>query len=484
MRISGAQMEDCRAVTPTDVLDALPIMVWQVDCHGRRTFLNRAWCAFTGRSPEEALAGSWEDIIHPDDQGCLQLFQKSFAVRHPFAFEYRARRADGQYRWMMDVGEPLHTPDGEFAGYVGFCHNVHRRKELAQAGQQFERQFRELLENINLIAVCLDVDGRVAFANECLLDMTGWTLDTILGESWFDRFVPSSNTWIRRIFAANMQSGTIPRYFQNDILTRSGEHRFISWNNTILRDAAGAVTGVACIGEDITARKLAEDELCASQEQLKELVAELSFAEERERRRIATELHDGVAQNLVFAKFKANELLQASSDCESQQTARSLRETLEQTIDEIRSLTFQLSPPLLYEVGFEAALEWLGEQFQDKHGFRVNLEIDDNPKPLGEDVSVTLFQMVRELLVNATKHAEASRITIRLTATKNRLRITVADNGRGIDLSGSADKAAMPDGFGLFNIRQRMQYINGKMAMESSPGAGTTITLYAPLNRS
>jgi PAS domain S-box-containing protein len=356
----------------------------------------------------------------------------------------------------------------------------HRRKK-DHAARQYDRQVRELVESINLLAVRLDQEGRITFCNDCLLDLTGWRRDEVYGKDWFDLFVPPDHTRLRQLFQAGIRTGVFPGSLQHDIVTRQGERRFIAWNNAILRDPSGRIAGTAGIGEDVTDRIHGEQALYFSQAQLKELVAELAFAEERERRRIATELHDGVAQSLAFAKFKINECLADSGSGDQKSSALSVRETLEDSIDEIRKLAFRLSPPFLHEAGIEAALEWLAEQFQQEHGFQVVMVSDHEPKPLAEDLAITIFQMARELLINVAKHAAATRVTITLIRKGGRLQLTVADDGCGMDPTRLNDRTRMPAGFGLFNIHQRLQFIRGEMILDSQPGTGTTIMLNTPL---
>ena len=146
------------------------------------------------------------------------------------------------------------------------------------------------------------------------------------------------------------------------------------------------------------------------------------------------------------------------------------------SIQKVRFLTSQLSPPLLYEVGFGSAIRWLGDKFQQENGINVEILGDAVKKELGDEVSVTLFQVVRELLVNITKHANAHNVTIMISLDVGRITIKVTDDGIGFDVT----RAGKKDEFGLFNIRQKMIHLNGKITFESEIGTGTCICLEAP----
>jgi signal transduction histidine kinase len=259
-----------------------------------------------------------------------------------------------------------------------------------------------------------------------------------------------------------------------------------------IRSEDGKLLGIAEFASDITEQKHAEDELQKTHtelesrvrertEQLTSLTAELSLVEERERRRIATELHDQVGQTLIMSKIKLDSL---SLDLPAEDFAASLgeiRKQITRSLEDIRSLTFQLSPPLLYEVGFEAAVEWLGEEFEEKYGFRVEFQDDGKRKPLDEETGVALFQMVRELLVNVANHAKAKKVGISVEKVSGKIRISVVDNGTGFDAMNGMRRRKR--GFGLFNIRQRIEYMGGSLEIESRMGDGACVTLVLPLRK-
>jgi signal transduction histidine kinase len=230
-----------------------------------------------------------------------------------------------------------------------------------------------------------------------------------------------------------------------------------------------------------TRRKRAEDQLLDSQKQLRHLAAELGLAEERERRRLASALHDRVGHSLAIAKLK---LRTAQALCPGSSPARpleELREILDDAIRDTRSLTFDLSPPILYELGFESAVEWLAEQLDQDHQIQVTVEDDGQVKPLDEDLRVFLFRAVRELLVNVVKHAKASTAVVRLCRDDQNIEITVQDDGVGFAAEAPGSLRRHVGGFGLFNIREQLDLRRGSLEIQSEPGKGTRVVLTAPL---
>jgi signal transduction histidine kinase len=224
----------------------------------------------------------------------------------------------------------------------------------------------------------------------------------------------------------------------------------------------------------------AEAEIRMQQDRLQALSSELMMAEERERRRIAGVLHDTVVQMLAVAKLKTDSL-RRNPQCEAQRPRlEEVLELIERSITHSRLLTAELSPPVLYELGLAAAVQWLGDRLRQQHGVSFEMISDRQRWPLSEQTKVVLFQAVRELMVNVIKHARASRCVVRLARDGEMLKVQVEDNGQGFDPD-RRQVDYMAGGFGLFNIRQRLVYLGGSLQVESRHGAGAIATMYAPL---
>ncbi len=234
---------------------------------------------------------------------------------------------------------------------------------------------------------------------------------------------------------------------------------------------------------EITERKKAEEKLLIYQKQLRSLASELSLAEERLRRRIATNVHDHVGQNLAISKIKIESLRESVASPELAEDLDEIRDLISQTIESTRSLTFELSPPVLYELGFEAAVEWLVRQTRQQHGLSTEFKGDGQTKPLDNNVRILLFQAVRELLVNVAKHAQARNVTVSTRRVGNEIRVSVEDDGVGFDISQTGSYDYKTGGFGLFSIRERLGHIGGRLEVKSKPGLGTRITLTAPIDQ-
>ncbi|MHB8078865.1 MAG: sensor histidine kinase [Candidatus Krumholzibacteriia bacterium] len=233
---------------------------------------------------------------------------------------------------------------------------------------------------------------------------------------------------------------------------------------------------------EIAEHRRARQEIERYQRQLRRLATELSMAEERERRAIATDLHDHLGQALAFVKLRLSEFAGNAVFCGFEADLAEILHLIDQSIRFTRTLTGELSPPVLYELGLGPALEWLGERFAAKHGCRVTVEAAGGDDAIPQEARIMLFKAAHELLTNAVKHAHPRRIRVGLRRAGPDLLLEVADDGDGFDPAGlaAAEATGEPGGFGLFSIRERLRHLGGRMEVRAAPGQGCAITLRLP----
>ncbi|MFB3926715.1 MAG: PAS domain S-box protein [Syntrophales bacterium] len=231
---------------------------------------------------------------------------------------------------------------------------------------------------------------------------------------------------------------------------------------------------------EIAERKRAEIVLQQYHKRLRSLTFELTLAEERERRRIATELHERLAQVLAMSKLKIGLLRQSSTPKEWESPLTEILHLIDEAIRDTRSLTLELSSPVLDQFGFVAAMEWLTEKMQERYGIPISLEADGDMEVPDHDFQVLLYRSTRELIMNSIKHARAKRIKVVLKNEDPLIRIEVQDDGVGFDTI----FMDWTNGFGLFSIRERLRHIGGRFHIESGAGKGTRVTMLAPKKKS
>ena len=233
---------------------------------------------------------------------------------------------------------------------------------------------------------------------------------------------------------------------------------------------------------DITRRKEAEEEICKYQQSLRDLTTEISLIEEKQRKEIASNIHDNLSQLLVIAKMKLSDLQNTLQNEPNEKKLRAAMGYISEAIENSRNITYDLSPPVLYELGLIEAVNWLTEKIKQKHNLQIDLKTELEELPLSESKLIIVYRVIQELFNNIIKHAHAGYACIVLKKAKNGVEIRISDNGKGFLPDKSAVPGNMKRGFGLFTVKERIQNISGEIAINSAPGKGTTITLFIPAN--
>ncbi len=239
------------------------------------------------------------------------------------------------------------------------------------------------------------------------------------------------------------------------------------------------------MGTDITERRQLQNQTMQDQHRLRELTKRLAAAEEQDRWRISRYIHDTIVQNLSLSHIRLGSLLQplenAALTTEVQKLA-TIRNLLDEAINECRMVMSDLTPALLYELGLVAALQELAQQLAEKYGAEVIIENDGQELLLAQEERGFLFEAVRELIMNAIKHAGPCQIRVVACARDGRLHIRVSDNGKGFDPLAATSTNDNHGGFGTFNIRQRLEGLGGELQIASQPAQGTTATIRLPID--
>ncbi len=229
-------------------------------------------------------------------------------------------------------------------------------------------------------------------------------------------------------------------------------------------------------------RKQAEEALELRTEQLKATRLELAHAEEHERQRIAAMLHDDVQQLIAAAQFKVALFAEAPDQDDLQEVIREVTGILNEAMAQTRTLAAEVSPPVPLKDGLVPALEWLGRWMQQKHGLTIRVTAGDEGLEAGDEgTRLMLFNAVRELLFNVTKHAKVTAASVQVQRVDDLIEIVVEDKGTGCAALGGNTPEGIGTGFGLSSIRQRLDLIGGRFEMDSVPERGCRFTLHVPL---
>lgn len=350
-----------------------------------------------------------------------------------------------------------------------------------------DQTYRVLVEQMSEGTTTVTRDGVILYSNHAAADMLRVPLDRLIGRHVAE--VLGQETWevfkpmLRDAFAGGTHLG-------REMMFRRPDGTELPVLVSLRRLDIYPDAVVSVVTADLTAQKASEAALRRSQAelearvtQLRLLAAELTHAEQRERRRLARILHDHLQQILVSVKLQAGSIRRRTREPGTSKAAQEMEALLGEALDASRSLTLELSPPLLHERGLVPTLEWLARWMGEKHKIAVHTSLEPGAEPAAEDVRVFLYHAARELLLNVRKHAGADQATLSLWSLPDgRLRLEVADEGAGFDTSIRRSDAS--SGFGLFSIRERLAPLGGTLEVASEPGKGTRVTLIAPRGKS
>jgi PAS domain S-box-containing protein len=359
--------------------------------------------------------------------------------------------------------------------------DILERERTEKALRTAEGNLRSIFENAAEGIYQSTPSGRFVTVNSALASMAGFAtpgeMVEAVGDIRRDFYVDPGN---RERFEESLSSQDEVRGFESLVKRRDGELIWVLENARAVRDEKGRVDHYEGIVQDITERRRMAEKLDRSRQKLRGLTAELTRVEERERRTIANQLHDHLGAALSMVKLKIASLRQAADGTPFVPGLDEVHSLVGNAVSETRSLTWELSPPILYQLGLEAALEWLGESVEQRHGVAFRFKKEGTPRDLGEERRFLVFSAVRELLLNVVKHADASDVSLRLRWLEDAVEANLSDDGKGFDVP---EAAAIPDthrSFGLFSIQERFDDLGGRVSIRSAPGEGTTVSLVLP----
>jgi len=451
-----------------------------VDTEGTILDINRIAAQRLGKSAEELIGMGIYDYL-PADIAESRKARGAEVIRSGKPLRFQDQREGRHYDNNV---YPVFDDEGKVSAIAVFSGDITEHKQAQEALKESEEKYRAIVERATDSIVTVDLKGIITSCNTALLEQTGYSEQDFVGK----HFSKNPTTRIKDIpkylkIFMSLVAGKVPGPLELVGIYKDGSEHLGEVHISIIRKR-GRIIGFQAMTRDITERKQAEEKLREYQEQLKSLASELTLAEERERHRIATELHDEISQSLFISKMKLEEIQKSGSGKTFDDTLDEINNSLGRIIAAMRSLTFDLSSPILYEFGFEEAVaEWLNEQVEKKHGIATEFEDDGLPKPLDDDIRVILFRNVRELLINVVKHARAKKIKVSIQKVGSRIRVSVEDDGVGFDSTKAESLIISKEAFGLFSIRERLEHLGGNLDIISSPGCGCRVTITSPLSR-
>jgi PAS domain S-box-containing protein len=431
------------------------------------------------------------DILGREDAEKLTKIKREvLASGEPTHVEVPLVSLDGDTEYFDGSYVPQHGPDGKADGLIGYFRKVTERRQAEETLRNREGVLQKIFDILPVGLWFSDKNGKLLRGNPTGVKI--WGAEPKVSPSEYGVFkarrLPSGeevapDDWA---LAHTIRDGVTIVDELLEIDAFDGKKKTILNYTAPVLDDQGNIQGAIVVNQDITERRQAEQQLLEYQGRLKELAAELTLAEERERRRIAVGVHDRIGQRLAMTKLTLQSLPTSTLETNTARAIEEVCKDVDKVLEDAHSLTFELSNPILYEVGFEPAVEsWLFQQVRDRQGIECTFEADESAARLDKETRVVLFDVVREILTNVVKHAKAKHVNVRIRRIKGTMQTIVQDDGIGFQPPQAGSRSSTPvsesGGFGLFNIREKLDYLGGSLTIESAPGQGTCVVAVVPL---
>ena len=509
------------------ILNSMPISISLIDARNFKIIeVNDNFTNHAGLKREKIIGNFCYEIIHHQSIRCdafkhICPIQQTLKTGRPSIIEHQHEHEEGNYVDLEVSTFPIKSPKGEIVQILYMAQDITESKktgeqlkkkqesleehvrartiELVEANEQLkqeiaerkriEKELRKSEERFRTVAdfaydweIWLGMDGNFIYVSPSCERITGYKAQEFIeNPTLFLSIVHPIDQHSFRLHLDNIEKSPNIYHLDFRIIRRDGQERWISHYCQPVYNVDGKRLGYRSSNRDITDRKKAEDKIIEYQEQLRFLTSELLLSEARERRQLSVDLHDGIGQTLAMCQINTQKLQQSANSETVRKCADQIIKLIEMAISDTRTLTFNLSPPSLYELGLEAALDELAEKIQQEYGLLITLQDDGRLKRINLNTQISLYRAVRELIFNVVKHAQAREMKITISENDSRLLISVKDDGIGFDTGKIDFDLAESRAFGFFSVRERLKSLGGRVEIRSKPGHGTLVTLAVPL---
>lgn len=356
--------------------------------------------------------------------------------------------------------------------------NILRRKKAENALRQSEEQYRSLVDNVNIgvFRTTTGFHGRFIKANPAMIKIFGYdSPEEFIGISVIDLYQTSED---RKVFLAELQQNGFVKNRELRLRKKDGTPIWCSSTATLQYDEHGSIIWMDGVLEDITERKLGEEKLYKTTEELRALTSKMMIVGERERKRIAQDLHDSIGQYLTAIKYNSENILSRitanQSDYEIVDSIKRGIPLIRHTIEEVRRIMMDLRPTILDDLGVLPTISWFCEEFQKVYSvIRIEEEIHLEENDIPDNLKIIIFRIIQEAVNNSVKHSSADHIRI-ILRNREGIELSILDNGIGFN------PQRIQKGLGLVSMRERTESCGGTLSVKSSDNCGTVISAFWP----
>ena len=442
-----------------------------------------------GLQPQESDPSyeTFLELVHPDDRAVVSgAVEHALKTQEPINSYLRIIRSDGAERIIHSRGNTITDISGTPIRMHGTLQDVTERKQAEDAVSEAERKYRDIFENAGEGIFQTTPDGGFIAANPALARMHGFespeelirTREDISRQIYVD---PTR----REEFKRQLEEQGAVRGFEHQIFRKDWSKIWISVNARAVRDEQGAIQYYEGTAQDITDRKQAEERLQITSEQLRALSARLQSAREEEGTRIARAIHDELGSVLTSLKWDLEETdrilagpMEPSQLAALRERLHALMKLTDSAISAIRRIASELRPSVLDDLGLLAAIEWQAQQFQARTGIVCHCDCSLEKVELSKEQSTAVFRILQEALTNVLRHAQATKIDIKINKENGCFALSVSDNGKGITESEKSEQQSL----GILGMRERAHLIGGELDIKGVERKGTVVIVRVPIS--
>jgi PAS domain S-box-containing protein len=377
-------------------------------------------------------------------------------------------------KWLHFTASPIRDNDGKIIGAIETLEDITERKRAEEALNESEKSFRALFEGAYDAIWSHDLDGNIQTANKAAAKLSGYPVEELLRMNVKSFMGGESLTLAREVGRRLMQNLYVELPYELRMIKKDGSEA-ICMVSTNLVSGDGEARAFHNIARDVTQEK-------RMQENLRYYLQEITQAQEDERKRIARELHDDTAQLLGSLSRQLDNFVRKKSGLAPNEVLflKDLQAQLNRGVQGVHRFVQDLRPSLLDDLGLIPALRSLMKDMQEYDGIGSKLEVTGDEKRFAPEFESSLFRIIQEALNNIRRHAQASEAGVIIDFTRDRVRVTISDNGRGFELAGRVDDLPRIGKLGMVGMQERARLLGGTLKVQTTPGKGTTLIVEVP----